>query len=1359
MNTEVFVSADAKVGEGDGSIDNPYANILEAKAYIREVKEDNSYPEEGITVYFREGQYHIEKTVLFDEADSGEEGAPVVYSAYEDETVVFVGGIDEDLSAFSNITDEAIKARLAEGTENKIKQIDLASLGITDYGELNVYGHADYYFRVAGYDYPRAQAPELFFNGEVMSLSRYPNEDWCYIASVVDVGDAMNTLGWFSGGKLQIPEEELPEKLKGSVFTVGAEAKEHMARWGSADQIWVYGNWREAWSDQAMPVASIDAATGTVTTEIPSTYAVKEGKNFYFYNLLEELDAPGEYFIDRTSGILYFYPPEETGTVTLSLLEGAAVELKKGAHDIDFVGIDFKAGRGNAISLNTVERVNVKDSEISNFAKMGIYMADCKDVIISGCHIYDLGSSGIYAETITGSEIYRRIIENLENMGNIVENCEIHSFSRISRTYTPAVKTSGVGMIVRNCKIYDAPHVAIIVEGNNTLIENNEIFDVLKETGDAGVIYSGFKKHEMGIMIRNNYIHDVSSSTPDSGIYAVYCDDTKDGVTVESNLIVNVGGSAMFINGGWDNNFRYNVVINNTRASVIGAIGLAAGNEVATNPSYALLHEVYEYPAYQNYPHWEEKLPTILEKNSPKYNEVKNNVIINCTEDLRYAVNLHTTNKEEIYNDNTLVDSYAYNLAEAGFTNIANGDYKVEDGSVQVTSSDFTLKEDSVIFDDIDGFVAFDLTKIGLIGESLEIPGPLGKLGEEATVNEVDVDTLIADATNWEATENFTPVFQYGTMNLTSTNDAGAVANYTGQTFTNSEFSFKYKQEHLGDAATPWGGFYIQLAPNVMSWLTKSVLVCMKENQIELQYWGYNNTYQMFTKEGSYLKVGEEQDITFGLYDVDATQVRMVLTIDGAEIFNEVVAGTGFTGFSGYFGVIASKGGVSVTIGESTLKEVDVNTLIADEENWEATEGFTPTFLKGTMNLTSTNDAGAVANYTGQTFTNSVFSFKYKQEHQGNATTPWGGFYIQLAPNVMSWLTKSVLVCMKENQVELQYWGYNNTYQMFTKEGSYLKVGEEQDITFGLYDVDATQVRMVLTIDGAEIFNEVVAGTGFTGFSGYFGVIASKGGVSVTIGEKAPEVKSVEISGGDSVILPAVGDTHQLETKVVIEPEAAADLKYAVEDTSVATVSESGLLTAVKKGTTKVTVWDSRDESIKDEVTVIVPLYYEDFEDAVAAVWGDDSNRSANMAHSGTYSFATGANLTRGNLVGDLSGKVISVWIYDPYEDAPEAAGFFGFRLNPWYGMRIVQNESYYMYRAGEGNVASAVERSKGWHEFKYVLSEADATTGTIDCDMYIDGEFVFKLEKIDNPTNFRLYDLKEGIYVDDFMISQKSAD
>ena len=243
------------------------------------------------------------------------------------------------------------------------------------------------------------------------------------------------------------------------------------------------------------------------------------------------------------------------------------------------------------------------------------------------------------------------------------------------------------------------------------------------------------------------------------------------------------------------------------------------------------------------------------------------------------------------------------------------------------------------------------------------------------------------------------------------------------------------------------------------------------------------------------------------------------------------------------------------------------------------------------------------------------------------------------------------------------------------------------------------------------------------------------------------------------MILPAVGDTHQLETKVVIEPEAAADLKYAVEDTSVATVSESGLLTAVKKGTTKVTVWDSRDESIKDEVTVIVPLYYEDFEDAVAAVWGDDSNRSANMAHSGTYSFATGANLTRGNLVGDLSGKVISVWIYDPYEDAPEAAGFFGFRLNPWYGMRIVQNESYYMYRAGEGNVASAVERSKGWHEFKYVLSEADATTGTIDCDMYIDGEFVFKLEKIDNPTNFRLYDLKEGIYVDDFMISQKSAD
>ena len=58
------------------------------------------------------------------------------------------------------------------------------------------------------------------------------------------------------------------------------------------------------------PIKSINDDK-TITTEYCSKYGFKEGGYYYFFNVLEELDAPGEYYIDRDNGILYFYPPDE----------------------------------------------------------------------------------------------------------------------------------------------------------------------------------------------------------------------------------------------------------------------------------------------------------------------------------------------------------------------------------------------------------------------------------------------------------------------------------------------------------------------------------------------------------------------------------------------------------------------------------------------------------------------------------------------------------------------------------------------------------------------------------------------------------------------------------------------------------------------------------------------------------------------------------------------------------------------------------------------------------------------------------------------------------------------------------------
>ena len=738
----LYVSASATVGAGDGSINNPFANIEEAQALIREIKDANAYPEQGITVYFRQGQYRIDKTITFEEADSGKEGAPVVYSAYNNETVMFTGGININLSEFENITDNSILNRLADGAENKIKQIDLAALGITDYGKMNVYGHSASYFPTAGIEIPEVQAPELFLDGDTMSIARYPNEGWVYIKSVVDTGDVIQNWTQYASGNDFIPESERVYPPKGSIFTIDDTTKARMARWSGAEEPWVYGYWKETWSDQSMPVEYMVAETGTVKTKIPSGKKMTAGMYFYFYNLLEEIDVPGEYFIDRSNGILYFYPTKESGTVTLSLLEGDMVVFAEGTHDIELIGIEFRAGRNYALTMDGVERVNIENCDINKFANQGVYMADSKDVTIKGCHLYDLGKGGIFVTYDTRVGVGLEMLTNLENMGIVVENCEINNFSRIQETYSPAVTTAGVGMVVRNCKIYDSTHMAIQLGGNDTLIENNEIFNVLQTSTDSGVFYGVLAKQEMGTVIRNNYIHDISSSAG-TDISVVYCDDTKDGVTAESNLIVNFNGTAAKINGGWDNNFRYNVLINTQIAAAISSIGMRGDDkyDVANYVGYSKLKEVYSYPAYLKYPHWEGKVESLLVNNAPMHNTIKDNVIINVNQDIKYNIFGEWT-VDNIKCDNTVGENHSYYLSEVGFANIESEAYIIDEyGDVVVTSGDFTISEDSVLFDEIENFATYDFSQIGLIGEGTEAPtGPLGPLDTGTS------DILMSDA-------------------------------------------------------------------------------------------------------------------------------------------------------------------------------------------------------------------------------------------------------------------------------------------------------------------------------------------------------------------------------------------------------------------------------------------------------------------------------------------------------------------------------------------------------------------------------------------------------------------------------------
>ncbi|WP_129699279.1 hypothetical protein [Parabacteroides goldsteinii] len=90
------------------------------------------------------------------------------------------------------------------------------------------------------------------------------------------------------------------------------------------------------------------------------------------------------------------------------------------------------------------------------------------------------------------------------------------------------------GNQIVHCEMCDSPSMAILMHGNNHLIENKYIYDVCLEVEDQGAFYYGRNPSECGTIIRNNLFTNI----PDTySTCAVYHDDGAGGLTVENNTI------------------------------------------------------------------------------------------------------------------------------------------------------------------------------------------------------------------------------------------------------------------------------------------------------------------------------------------------------------------------------------------------------------------------------------------------------------------------------------------------------------------------------------------------------------------------------------------------------------------------------------------------------------------------------------------------------------------------------------------------------------------------------------------------------------------------------------------------------
>jgi hypothetical protein len=636
---EFHVAANGK-DTNPGSAEKPFATLERARDAVRQAGD-----RAGAAVILHAGTYRMNRSLEFCDKDSGTEKSPVVWKAAPGATVRLLGGAIAPAAAVQKVTDKAVLNRVADPKARaNLWQINLAELGIKDCGQIGPHG-----FRR-----PYIPAPaELFINGKVGMLARWPNpgEPLSPMGKVLDKGS--------------VTRNGEPAR-RGGKFVVKTDRPK---QWAASDDIWIYGLFENGYADSTVKIASIasDTKEGLVFTTVqPHMYGFSSGKpwNAWFaMNLIEEIDLPGEYALDRKAGRIYFLPLEgadpSKAEIVVSELEQPMFVFENASH-IRLENLVIECARGMGVYIERGQNVRVVNCTLRNLGMVaacigqGIsadpdYQHGCTGTPISrdlgswhehiynnttldrnagtghgliGCHIHDIGSGAI---SLGGGN---RV--TLTPAGNFVENCRIHDFNRWDRTYRSAVNIDGVGNRVAHCEIYNAPGSAIYLHGNEHVIEYNEIHHVMMEGDDMGAFYMGRDPSERGNVIRYNHWHDLAVA---HRTYCIYLDDAGgDGTKIYGNVFRKAGALAtLFNNGGSDISVTNNVFVN-CKSTLRMQDTRYARNHFKSGLTTERLKAVgYDrspwrerYPEFTDYLEWVAKRPSL-----PRRNLFARNLLVN----------------------------------------------------------------------------------------------------------------------------------------------------------------------------------------------------------------------------------------------------------------------------------------------------------------------------------------------------------------------------------------------------------------------------------------------------------------------------------------------------------------------------------------------------------------------------------------------------------------------------------------------------------------------------------------------------------------------------------------------------------
>ena len=571
-----FYVSPAGNDKSSGTAAAPVATLTKAQLLIKKFKTANPNYEGDIVVHVGPGNYELQAGFKLDENVTGSKQTPIIWRGINKDKVIISGGKKIKGSAFKKVNDPAILMRVGKSAAAALYQVSLKQLGILNYGKHQSYGHGQ----------PVVPAPlELFFNNEPLTLAHYPNSGSTKIGKVIDKG-SVPRIGDTSN--------------RGALFEY---TDTRHAKWAGQKDIWLQGTFNYGFADDNINIEKIDTLKKQIKLVTPHLYGLGNGRDFQAYtayNILEELDSPGEWWLDSKTGMLYVWPPStlQAASITVSVLETPIVSIINQTYTT-LEGLTIEAGRGMGIYIEGGHHNTIVGCTIRNVGTSGIFMGQGAeankgpmsidnfeghpvsgiigslqnylykntswnrnagyDQQILSCDVYNTGSGGIY---LSGGDK-----RTLTKANNIVENCKVHDFNRRNKFIWSGISVDGCGNKIRHCEIYNTDWQGIFVHGNEHVFEYNNIHHVTLNSDDTSPWYIGRDPSDRGNVVRYNYFHHIGN--PNRMNMGIYCDDSSADVFVFGNVFykMETKHGILFTNSGWDLTMKNNIIIEPTDAT------------------------------------------------------------------------------------------------------------------------------------------------------------------------------------------------------------------------------------------------------------------------------------------------------------------------------------------------------------------------------------------------------------------------------------------------------------------------------------------------------------------------------------------------------------------------------------------------------------------------------------------------------------------------------------------------------------------------------------------------------------------------------------------------------------------------